>query len=67
MKEKKSIWKFYFKEIEKNFVKNFPIKIISNYLFQSNLEGEIVDKIQNARNNQDGLIINAGGYTHILL
>ena len=31
---------------------------------QSNLEGEIVDLIQKARNNQDGIIINAGGYTH---
>ena len=32
--------------------------------FQSNVEGEIVTEIQNARNNQDCLIINAGGYTH---
>ena len=33
-------------------------------LFQSNIEGEIIEKIQNSRNNHDGLIINAGGYTH---
>ena len=33
-------------------------------MFQSNIEGELVEKIQNSRNNQDGLIINAGGYTH---
>ena len=33
-------------------------------LFQSNIEGEIVEKIQKARNEQHGLIINAGGYTH---
>ena len=33
-------------------------------LFQSNIEGEIVEKIQDSRLNQDGLIINAGGYTH---
>ena len=32
--------------------------------FQSNVEGEIVNEIQNARNSQDCLIINAGGYTH---
>ena len=32
--------------------------------FQSNIEGEIVDKIQSCRNDHDGLIINAGGYTH---
>ena len=31
---------------------------------QSNVEGEIVDEIQKARINQQGLIINAGGYTH---
>tara|TARA_Y100001936_G_scaffold213938_1_gene223303 strand:+ start:216 stop:659 length:444 start_codon:yes stop_codon:yes gene_type:complete len=32
--------------------------------FQSNLEGEIVSKIQNARKEYDGIIINAAGYTH---
>ena len=31
---------------------------------QSNVEGEIVNIIQEARNNHDGVIINAGGYTH---
>ena len=31
---------------------------------QSNLEGEIVDLIQNARKEKNGIIINAGGYTH---
>ena len=32
--------------------------------FQSNHEGEIIDKIQNANGVYDGIIINAGGYTH---
>ena len=32
--------------------------------FQSNLEGEIVTKIQEARKECDGIIINAAGYTH---
>ena len=32
--------------------------------FQSNIEGEIVEKIQKIRNVFDGLIINAAGYTH---
>ena len=32
--------------------------------FQSNLEGEIVTRIQNARKDYDGIIINAAGYTH---
>ena len=33
-------------------------------LKQSNVEGEIVNIIQEARDSQDGIIINAGGYTH---
>tara|TARA_B100000700_G_C14717751_1_gene702223 strand:+ start:68 stop:511 length:444 start_codon:yes stop_codon:yes gene_type:complete len=31
---------------------------------QSNIEGEIVDFIQESRKKHDGIIINAGGYTH---
>jgi 3-dehydroquinate dehydratase-2 len=33
-------------------------------LKQSNVEGELVNIIQEARNSRDGIIINAGGYTH---
>ena len=33
-------------------------------LKQSNVEGEIVNIIQEARNAYDGIIINAGGYSH---
>jgi 3-dehydroquinate dehydratase-2 len=40
-----------FKNIEFNF-------------FQSNLEGEIVEKIQSAGNGVDAIIINPGGYAH---
>ena len=32
--------------------------------FQSNLEGEIVDKIQECLGESQGIIINAGAYTH---
>lgn len=32
--------------------------------WQSNHEGEIVDKIQSCKGIYDGIIINAGGYTH---
>ena len=51
-------------DIEKicnDYAKNNNIKLS---LFQSNIEGELVNQIQDARTNQDGLIINAGGYTH---
>ena len=33
-------------------------------IFQSNHEGEIIDEIQGALGKFDGIIINAGGYTH---
>ena len=32
--------------------------------FQSNHEGAIIDKIQQSRNEADGVVINAGAYTH---
>ena len=32
--------------------------------FQSNCEGEIVTAIHNSRGNYDGIILNAGAYTH---
>ena len=41
--------------------KNIRVKLD---FFQSNLEGEIVTKIQNARKEYDGIIINAAGFTH---
>lgn len=34
------------------------------HTYQSNIEGEIVDIIQKARGVYDGILINAGGYTH---
>src|SRR5215470_17764107 len=32
--------------------------------FQSNHEGALIDEIQAARGAADGLLVNAGGYTH---
>ena len=64
MKERKPVWKFTLEDIEKNcreFAKNNDLILT---FFQSNIEGELVEKIQASRKNQDGLIINAGGYTH---
>jgi len=40
----------------------FPEIAISYY--QSNIEGELIDQIQKSDNTLDGIILNAGGYTH---
>ncbi|MEE9450059.1 MAG: type II 3-dehydroquinate dehydratase [Ignavibacteriaceae bacterium] len=51
-------------------LKDIEDKIISEYkshsfeFFQSNLEGELVSKIQTAIDHFDGIIINPGGYAH---
>lgn len=49
-------------KIESLLKKEFPKSIIE--LFQSNHEGEIIEKIQNAAKVYDALIINPGGYAH---
>ncbi len=36
-------------------------------IFQSNFEGEIIDKIHSARGNTDFIIINPGAFTHYSL
>ena len=52
------------KEIEKKCNEYGKNNNLSVTFFQSNLEGELVEKIQITRNDYNGLIINAGGYTH---
>lgn len=49
-------------DIEKLMNKEFPNHEFVFY--QSNIEGELIDKIQNASNEFDGLIINPAGYSH---
>ena len=48
---------------EKCLKKTTELKIEAEF-FQSNIEGEIVTKIQDSRQNFDGMIINAAGFTH---
>ena len=63
-REKNQYGNFSLKDIEiicKEFAKNNNIDLS---MFQSNIEGELIEKIQDSRNEQHGLIINAGGYTH---
>ncbi len=48
---------------EKCFKKSKELGIDLDFI-QSNIEGEIVTYIQNARKKYDGLIINGAGFTH---
>ena len=63
-REKNQYGNFTLKDVEKNCNEYANQNKIELSLFQSNIEGELVDQIQNSREIHDGLIINAGGYTH---
>ena len=63
-REKNQYGNFTLKDVEKNCNEYANKNGIKLSMFQSNIEGELVEKIQTSRNSQDGLIINAGGYTH---
>ncbi len=53
-----------FKELEENCIKKSNEIGIELKFTQSNIEGELVSLIQNARDVYDGMIINAAGFTH---
>ena len=63
-REKEKYGNITLKDIEDNCNEYAVKNNIKLSMFQSNIEGELVEIIQTSRNNQDGLIINAGGYTH---
>jgi len=48
----------FFEKIEKKYPK------VSLSHFQSNIEGELIDKIQEVGFDYDGIILNAAAYTH---
>ncbi len=53
-----------YEDLKKNCLKKSNELSINLEFTQSNVEGEIVNIIQNARKNIDGIIINAAGFTH---
>tara|TARA_B100001287_G_scaffold183935_1_gene155181 strand:+ start:341 stop:778 length:438 start_codon:yes stop_codon:yes gene_type:complete len=63
-RERSQYGSFTLKDLEKKCTEYAKKNNIALSFFQSNEEGELINQIQNSRNNQDGLIINAGGYTH---
>lgn len=48
----------YFNKLRKKY------ETIDFDYFQSNVEGELINEIQAAANKMDGIILNAGAYTH---
>jgi 3-dehydroquinate dehydratase II len=48
----------YFSDLKSDFP-DFEL-----FYFQSNIEGELIDKIQEVGFTYDGIILNAGAYTH---
>jgi 3-dehydroquinate dehydratase II len=63
-REKIQYGSFTLEEVEKSCNEYSNQNKIDLAFFQSNIEGKLVTKIQDSRNTKDGLIINAGGYTH---
>ena len=53
-----------FADLKKNCLEKSKELNINLNFTQSNVEGEIVNLIQEARNNCNGIIINAAGFTH---
>lgn len=61
-RDKSHYGKLSLSNIESLIKKEFPK--ISFSFYQSNIEGEIVNVVQEASSKYDGLIINPGGYGH---
>ena len=63
-REKEKYGRISLKDIESECLKYAKKNDIELSFAQSNIEGEIVNLIQDCRNQYSGLIINAAGYTH---
>ena len=53
-----------FEKLKENCIQKSKDLNLSLEFVQSNVEGELVDLIQDARNKFDGIIINAAAFTH---
>ncbi len=53
-----------FDKLKSNCLKKANELNLNLEFYQSNIEGEIVTKIQDAKKNFDGMIINAAAFTH---
>ena len=63
-REKSQYGSITFEQLKKNCLNQAKKLQINLDFAQSNIEGEIVTIIQEARNKYDGIIINAAGFTH---
>ena len=63
-REKNQYGNVTLEDIKNNCIEYAVKNEIKLFFYQSNIEGELVDQIQKSRNDHNGLIINAGGYTH---
>ena len=63
-REKSQYGKLTFEELKNKCLSRSNDLKIEIEFYQSNIEGEIVTKIQESRNKFDGIIINAAGFTH---
>jgi 3-dehydroquinate dehydratase II len=62
VREKSIYGNISFEEYFKKLVEEFPNLELEQ--FQSNLEGELIDKLQEIGFSYDHILLNAGGYTH---
>ena len=63
-REKEKYGNISLKDIESDCLKYAKKNDIELSFMQSNVEGDIVNLIQDCRNKYSGIIINAAGYTH---
>ena len=63
-REKSQYGKLTFEELKNKCLSRSSDLRVEIEFYQSNIEGELVTKIQESRNKFDGIIINAAGFTH---